>query len=86
MGLQIDHLIFYPTAKPSAGQGDFPAPADPSRPTPGPPAARLIGATYHPGLVNDIEIFYEKSLLALHPNVRFNFYRPGIGTCETEMH
>ncbi len=26
------------------------------------------------------------SLLALHPNVRFNFYRPGIGTCETEMH
>ena len=26
------------------------------------------------------------SLLALHPNVRFNFYRPGIGTCEAEMH
>ena len=26
------------------------------------------------------------SLLALHPDVRFNFYRPGIGTCETEMH
>ncbi len=26
------------------------------------------------------------SLLALHPNVRFSFYRPGIGTCETEMH
>jgi len=26
------------------------------------------------------------SLLADHPNVRFNFYRPGIGTCETEMH
>lgn len=26
------------------------------------------------------------SLLSLHPNVRFNFYRPGIGTCEAEMH
>jgi len=26
------------------------------------------------------------SLLALHPHVRFNFYRPGIGTCEAEMH
>ncbi len=26
------------------------------------------------------------SLLAMHPNVRFSFYRPGIGTCETEMH
>jgi len=26
------------------------------------------------------------SLLALHPNVRFNFYRPGIGSCEVEMH
>ncbi len=26
------------------------------------------------------------SLLSNHPNVRFNFYRPGIGTCETEMH
>ncbi len=26
------------------------------------------------------------SLLADHPNVRFNFYRPGIGTCEAEMH
>ena len=26
------------------------------------------------------------SLLALHPNVRFNFYRPGIGTCAAEMH
>jgi glucosamine-6-phosphate deaminase len=26
------------------------------------------------------------SLLALHPNVRFSFYRPGIGTCEAEMH
>jgi glucosamine-6-phosphate deaminase len=26
------------------------------------------------------------SLLANHPNVQFNFYRGGIGTCEVEMH
>jgi glucosamine-6-phosphate deaminase len=26
------------------------------------------------------------SLLADHPNVQFNFYRDGIGTCEVEMH
>lgn len=26
------------------------------------------------------------SLLADHPNVRFTFYRGGIGTCDTEMH
>ncbi|QDU93562.1 sugar phosphate isomerase family [Lignipirellula cremea] len=26
------------------------------------------------------------SLLAEHPNVQFNYYRPGIGTCEIEMH
>jgi len=26
------------------------------------------------------------SLLALHPNVRFSFYAPGIGSCEEEMH
>ena len=26
------------------------------------------------------------SLLADHPDVRFNYYRPGIGLCETEMH
>jgi len=26
------------------------------------------------------------SLLADHPNVQFNFYRPGIGTCEVQMH
>jgi glucosamine-6-phosphate deaminase len=26
------------------------------------------------------------SLLADHPNVRFNYYRPGVGLCETEMH
>ncbi len=26
------------------------------------------------------------SLLALHPNVQFNFYRPAVGTCQVEMH
>ncbi len=26
------------------------------------------------------------SLLALHPNVQFNFYRPAVGTCAVEMH
>jgi len=26
------------------------------------------------------------SLLADHPNVQFNYYRPGTGTCDTEMH
>lgn len=26
------------------------------------------------------------SLLAEHPNVQFNFYRPAIGICETKMH
>jgi len=26
------------------------------------------------------------SLLALHPNVQFNFYRKGVGSCEVEMH
>ena len=26
------------------------------------------------------------SLLGLHPNVRFSFYRPGIGECAAEMH
>ena len=26
------------------------------------------------------------SLLADHPNVQFNFLRPGLGTCEAEMH
>jgi glucosamine-6-phosphate deaminase len=25
-------------------------------------------------------------LLADHPNVQFNYYRGGFGTCETEMH
>jgi glucosamine-6-phosphate deaminase len=26
------------------------------------------------------------SLLARHPNVQFNFYRGGVGTCKVEMH
>jgi len=26
------------------------------------------------------------SLLADHPNVQFNYYRKGIGTCDVEMH
>lgn len=26
------------------------------------------------------------SLLAEHPNVQFNYYRPGIGACQAEMH
>jgi glucosamine-6-phosphate deaminase len=26
------------------------------------------------------------SLLADHPKVQFNFYRPGLGTCAVEMH
>jgi glucosamine-6-phosphate deaminase len=26
------------------------------------------------------------SLLADHPNVQFNFYRPGVGTVATEVH
>jgi glucosamine-6-phosphate deaminase len=26
------------------------------------------------------------SLMALHPNVQFNFYRKGVGSCEVEMH
>jgi glucosamine-6-phosphate deaminase len=26
------------------------------------------------------------SLLADHPNVQFNFYRGGLGTCDVEMH
>jgi glucosamine-6-phosphate deaminase len=26
------------------------------------------------------------SLLASHPNVQFNYFRPGLGTCEVEMH
>jgi glucosamine-6-phosphate deaminase len=26
------------------------------------------------------------SLLADHPNIQFNYYRKGVGTCEVEMH
>jgi glucosamine-6-phosphate deaminase len=26
------------------------------------------------------------SLLALHPNVQFNFYRPAVASCSVEMH
>ena len=26
------------------------------------------------------------SLLADHPNVQFNYYRGGLGTCDVEMH
>jgi glucosamine-6-phosphate deaminase len=26
------------------------------------------------------------SLLADHPNVQFNYFRGGIGVCDTEMH
>jgi glucosamine-6-phosphate deaminase len=26
------------------------------------------------------------SLLSEHPNVQFNFYRGGVGTCQVEMH
>ncbi len=26
------------------------------------------------------------SLLAGHPNVQFNFYRGGLGSCQVEMH
>ena len=26
------------------------------------------------------------SLLARHPNVQFHFYRPGLGTCDVQMH
>ncbi|MCL2330234.1 MAG: glucosamine-6-phosphate isomerase, partial [Phycisphaerae bacterium] len=26
------------------------------------------------------------SLLAEHPNVQFNYYRPNIGSCDAEMH
>ena len=26
------------------------------------------------------------SLLADHPNVQFNYYRPGLGSCGAEMH
>jgi glucosamine-6-phosphate deaminase len=35
---------------------------------------------------NIADVSVPMSLLADHPNVQFNFYRPGIGTCAVEMH
>ncbi|MBD0285326.1 MAG: glucosamine-6-phosphate isomerase [Flavisolibacter sp.] len=35
---------------------------------------------------NIIDTAVPMSLLADHPNVQFNFYRPGIGSCEVAMH
>jgi glucosamine-6-phosphate deaminase len=35
---------------------------------------------------NIIDSSVPMSLLANHPNVQFNFYRAGIGSCEAEMH
>lgn len=35
---------------------------------------------------NIVDIAVPMSLLADHPNVQFNFYLGGIGSCETEMH
>jgi glucosamine-6-phosphate deaminase len=35
---------------------------------------------------NIVDTAVPMSLLAEHPNVQFNFYRPGLGTCEVVMH
>ena len=35
---------------------------------------------------NIVDSSVPMSLLANHPNVQFNYYRPAIGTCEVEMH
>lgn len=35
---------------------------------------------------NMVDTSVPMSLLADHPNVQFNFYRPGLGTCEVSMH
>ncbi len=35
---------------------------------------------------NIVDTSVPMSLLAGHPNVQFNYYRPGIGTCEVVMH
>ncbi|WP_018617323.1 glucosamine-6-phosphate isomerase [Segetibacter koreensis] len=35
---------------------------------------------------NIVDTSVPMSLLADHPNVQFNFYRPGLGTCEVTMH
>ena len=35
---------------------------------------------------NIVDTSVPMSLLAMHPNVQFNYYRGGIGTCEVTMH
>lgn len=35
---------------------------------------------------NIVDTSVPMSLLSDHPNVQFNFYRPGLGTCEVVMH
>jgi glucosamine-6-phosphate deaminase len=35
---------------------------------------------------NIVDTSVPMSLLADHPNVQFNFYRPGLGSCEVAMH
>lgn len=35
---------------------------------------------------NIVDTAVPMSLLAQHPNVQFNYYRPGFGTCEVTMH
>jgi glucosamine-6-phosphate deaminase len=35
---------------------------------------------------NIVDTSVPMSLLADHPNVQFNFYRPGLGTCDVVMH
>jgi glucosamine-6-phosphate deaminase len=35
---------------------------------------------------NNADAAVPMSLLAGHPNVQFNYYRKGLGTCEVEMH
>jgi glucosamine-6-phosphate deaminase len=44
---------------------------------------RLTTLMISKGIVDSV---VPMSLLADHPNVQFNFYRPAIGTCEAEMH
>jgi len=35
---------------------------------------------------NIVDTSVPMSLLALHPNVHFHFFRPGLGTTEADMH
>jgi glucosamine-6-phosphate deaminase len=35
---------------------------------------------------NIVDSSVPMSLLAGHPDVKFNYYKGGFGTCETEMH